>query len=169
MALPLIFFPPPQNRPEHDGLWLRIKPAHGNPWIGNFKFGYTSAPSSFRVVSSPNANRCCVIANGAAYLDDSFDWEKGGSLRDGIFRDLLRGFDENTGQIVNSTSLLFVEDVRTDSAGGFCLILSGGFRLVVFPSGTRSEAWRFFKPSTDEFNSDAPSSPFPTESESRTS
>ena len=89
-------------------------------------------------------------------VDDSFDWEKGLSLQEGILREQLQGYDENTRQIVNATNLLVVEDVQADSSGGFCLALSGGYRFLVFPSGTRTEAWRFFKPSTDEFDSDAP-------------
>jgi hypothetical protein len=88
--------------------------------------------------------------------NDSFDWERDDSLQDGMLREVLQGFDESTRQIVNATNLLVVEDVQADSAGGFCLALSGGYRFLVFPSSTRSEAWRFFKPSTDEFDSDAP-------------
>ena len=44
-------------------------------------------------------------------LEEPVDWEKGGSLQDGILRDLLRGYDENTKQIVNATDLLTVEAV----------------------------------------------------------
>jgi hypothetical protein len=82
-------------------------------------------------------------------LTESFDWEKGGSLQDRALRDLLRGYDPNTRQIVNSTDLLTVDAVQTDSAGGFCLSLSGGYKFLVFPNGTRREAWRLFKPSKD--------------------
>jgi hypothetical protein len=81
--------------------------------------------------------------------EESFDWEEGGSLQDRVLRELLRGYDENTKQIVNSTNLLVVEDIHADSAGGFCLTLSGGYRFAVFPNGTRSEAWRLFRPSRD--------------------
>jgi hypothetical protein len=82
-------------------------------------------------------------------LMESFNWEKGGSLQERVLRDLLKGYDPNTRQIVNSTDLLIVEAVQADSAGGFCLSLSGGYRFLVFPNGTRREAWRLFKPSTD--------------------
>jgi len=81
--------------------------------------------------------------------EESFDWEEGGSLQDRVLRELLRGYDENTKQIVNSTNLLVVEDIHSDSAGGFCLTLSGAYRFTVFPNGTRSEAWRFFRPSRE--------------------
>ena len=34
-------------------------------------------------------------------LTESFDWEKGDSLQERILRDLLKGYDTNTRQIVN--------------------------------------------------------------------
>ena len=53
-------------------------------------------------------------------LDESFDWEKGDSLQEGVLRQLLKGYDENTKQIVNTTNLLIVEAAPADSGGGFC-------------------------------------------------
>lgn len=85
--------------------------------------------------------------------EEPFDWEKGGSLQDKALRELLEGYDESTGQIVNSTNLLVVEDICSDWAGGFCLALSGGYRFLVFPNGTRREAWRLFRPSRDGYTS----------------
>ncbi|MGA8409364.1 MAG: hypothetical protein WB680_19485 [Candidatus Acidiferrales bacterium] len=79
LSFPLIFFPPPLTRPEHDGLWITVKPANGKQWIGDFKFGYTSPPAFSRVISSPDPSRVCVIANGAAYLvnaDIAEEWER---------------------------------------------------------------------------------------------
>jgi hypothetical protein len=78
-----------------------------------------------------------------------FDWEKGGSLQEKVLRELLKGYDEKTKQIVNSTNLLIVETVQADSGGGFYLTLSGGYRLLVFPDGTSCEAWRLFKPTKE--------------------
>jgi hypothetical protein len=78
-SVPLIFFPPPQNRPEHDGLWLRVRAASGRGWVGVFAFGYSSPPAFSRVVSSPDPHRVCVISNGAAYLVEAEEpkvWEK---------------------------------------------------------------------------------------------
>ena len=80
---------------------------------------------------------------------EPFDWEKGDSLQDRVLRDLLKGYDADTKQIVNLTNLLTVEAVQADSSGGFCLSLSGGYRFLVFPHGTRREAWRLFRPSKD--------------------
>jgi hypothetical protein len=67
-AFPQLFFPPPQGRPEHDGLWLKVRAGSGRVWIGVFAFGYSSPPAFSRVVSSPDQDRVCVISKGAAYL-----------------------------------------------------------------------------------------------------
>ena len=67
-AFPLLYFPPPKTRPEHDGLWLKVSPDYGGPWIGVFAFGYQSPPAISRVVSSPDPNRVCVISKGGAYI-----------------------------------------------------------------------------------------------------
>lgn len=78
-SIPQLFFPPPKGRPEHDGLWLKIKAASGRTWIGVFAFGYPSPPAFSRVVSSPDQDRVCVVANGAAYLvnpDEPQAWEQ---------------------------------------------------------------------------------------------
>jgi hypothetical protein len=84
--------------------------------------------------------------------DEPFDWHKDVSLQEKVLRELLDGYDQNTKQIVNETNLLTVEDFQTDSAGGFNLVLSGGYRLSVFPDGTRCEAWRLFRPSNDGYD-----------------
>jgi len=79
LAVPLIFFPPPRNRPEHEGLWLRVRAVGGREWIGVFKFGYSSPPAFSRVVSSPDPDRVCVISSGAAYVvkaDEPEVWEE---------------------------------------------------------------------------------------------
>jgi hypothetical protein len=78
-SIPRLFFPPPKGRPEHDGLWLKIKAASGRTWIGVFAFGYSSPPAFSRVVSSPDQDRVCVVAKGAAYLvnaDEPEAWEQ---------------------------------------------------------------------------------------------
>ena len=31
---PVFYIPQPKTRPEHDGLWLRIRPAAKEAWIG---------------------------------------------------------------------------------------------------------------------------------------
>jgi hypothetical protein len=79
LAVPLIFFPPPKHRQEHDGLWLKVKPASGPGWVGVFAFGMQSSCTFSRVVSSPDPNRVCVIAKGSAYIvkaDEPEVWEQ---------------------------------------------------------------------------------------------
>jgi hypothetical protein len=74
-----IFIPPPQGRPEHNGLWLKVKAANGRTWIGVFALGYLSSRTFSRVVSTPDLDRMCVIAQGAAYFvraDNPDDWEE---------------------------------------------------------------------------------------------
>jgi hypothetical protein len=65
---PVIYFPRPKARAEHDGLWLRIKAKSGKTWIGVFAFGYTSPPAFSRVISSPNPESVCVVSDGGAYI-----------------------------------------------------------------------------------------------------
>jgi hypothetical protein len=77
--VPLLYFPRPKGRPEHDGLWLKIRTATGRSWIGVFAFGYQSPPAFSRVVSSLDPNRVCVISRGGAYLvktDEPESWEQ---------------------------------------------------------------------------------------------
>jgi hypothetical protein len=79
LVLPLLYFPTPKTRPEHDGLWLKITAATGKAWIGVFAFGYSSPPAFSRVVSTPDPTRVCVISRGAAYIvkaDEPKIWEQ---------------------------------------------------------------------------------------------
>jgi hypothetical protein len=75
-SVPLHYFPPPKSRPEHNGLWLKLK-ASDTAWIGVFAFGISSDVS--RVVSTPDSKRICVISKGGAYLvkaDQPDIWEQ---------------------------------------------------------------------------------------------
>ncbi len=79
LDVPLVYIPQPKGRPEHDGIWLRFTTAAGKSWVGVFAFGYSSPTTFSRVVSSPDPDRACVIANGAGYLvtaDDPRRWEQ---------------------------------------------------------------------------------------------
>jgi hypothetical protein len=66
--LPLLYFPRPKARPEHNGLWLRIRPLKGKPWIGVFAFLYESYPAMTRVISTFDPDYVCIIAKGAGYI-----------------------------------------------------------------------------------------------------
>jgi hypothetical protein len=78
--VPVFYFPrPTKTRPEHDGVWLKIRAASGKPWVGVFDFGYREPPAISRVVSTPNPDRVCVISSGAAYIvkgEDPETWEQ---------------------------------------------------------------------------------------------
>ena len=77
--VPVLYFPRPKNRPEHDGLWLKVWDASGSSWIGVFAFGYSSPPAFSRVMSSPDQKRACIISRGAAYVvktDEPETWEQ---------------------------------------------------------------------------------------------
>jgi hypothetical protein len=77
--VPVLYFPVPQNRPEHNGLWLRMVPATGKPWIGVFAFLFDSPHNFSRVVSTPNADCVCVISGSAGYIvkvEKPEIWEK---------------------------------------------------------------------------------------------
>jgi hypothetical protein len=36
LTVPVIYFPPPKNRVEHDGLWLRVQAKSGKAWDRRF-------------------------------------------------------------------------------------------------------------------------------------
>jgi hypothetical protein len=62
------YFPPPKNRPDHNGLWLKVVPATGKSWIGVFAFLFESPGSFSRVVSTPDPDRVCIISGSGGYL-----------------------------------------------------------------------------------------------------
>jgi hypothetical protein len=66
--IPLLYIPQPKNRPEHNGLWLKLTPATGKSWIGVFAFVFESPRSFSRVVSTLDADRVCVISRSAGYI-----------------------------------------------------------------------------------------------------
>jgi hypothetical protein len=76
---PVIYFPPPQTRPEHVGWWLWVSPSNSASWIGVFAFGYSSPLTFSRVIATPHPKRVCVIAKGGGYVvevDKPAVWEK---------------------------------------------------------------------------------------------
>lgn len=56
---------------------------------------------------------------------------------------LLKGYDTSTKSHVNSTDELVVTSVTSDKYGGAELLLSGGYRLQIFPDSSHEEDWRF--------------------------
>ena len=80
----------------------------------------------------------------------TWDYDKSENLQDELLGVLLSGYDPQTRSFVNQTDQLVVESVHADPYGGAVIVLSGGFRLVLFPAGTRGEDWRVFHNTTDE-------------------
>lgn len=78
-SIPVLHFPPPNTRPEHDGLWLKVTPATGTSWIGVFAFLFDSPHAFSRVVSTPDPTSVCVVSKGAGYIvkaDEPDLWEE---------------------------------------------------------------------------------------------
>ncbi len=84
---------------------------------------------------------------------EPFDWDydMGGDLRTALLEKLLEGYDPDTRSAINTTDLLVVERVEGSIYGDATIYLTGGYRLVLFPTSRFSEAWRFFKADSDEF------------------
>lgn len=80
---------------------------------------------------------------------ESWDHEKGENLQDKCIGSLLGGFDPQTRSFVSLRHDLLVTGVEADSFGGAVITLSEGYRLALFPAGTRDEDWRFFRPGAD--------------------
>lgn len=83
--------------------------------------------------------------------DDNEDptWEYGmvwGTYQEQVLRSLLGGVDTETDTLTNVSDLLVVEEVRVSAFGDVAISLSGGYRLLLFPSGARGEEWRLLPP-----------------------
>lgn len=68
---------------------------------------------------------------------------RSGSLQDVKLASLLGGYDEKTRSFLNTSEQLIVTSVNVDSFGGANLLLSGDYRLQIFPDGSCEEDWRF--------------------------
>jgi hypothetical protein len=86
-------------------------------------------------------------ADETAQVDwDTWDYDTDANLQDAKLAEVLQGYDPSTRSIVNHTSIFFVESGQADVSGGMVLSLTGGYRLVIFPAGSRGEHWRLFQP-----------------------
>jgi hypothetical protein len=66
--VPMFYFPRPKDRPEHNGLWVKMVPANGKSWIGVFAFLFDSPKNVSRVVSTPDPDCVCVISGSSGYI-----------------------------------------------------------------------------------------------------
>jgi hypothetical protein len=76
----------------------------------------------------------------------SWSHEDGLSLQDQRLNDLIGPRDETTLSWVNETDRLVVTSARQTSRGDVRLELTGGLAILLFPDGSRREAWRLFSP-----------------------
>jgi hypothetical protein len=68
-----------------------------------------------------------------------------GSLQGVRLAALLKAYDTSTKSFINATDHLVVASVSSDGYGGADIALSGGYRLQIFPDGSREENWRFIE------------------------
>ena len=81
------------------------------------------------------------------YPPDDWEPKHGNNRQDDRIGRLLGVEDLLAGAYINQTGLLVVEKVWASAFGDVILFLSGGYRIVIFPSGTTGEAWRVFRSS----------------------
>ena len=85
-----------------------------------------------------------------AETSGEIDWERWnyetGNLQDQRLGEWLGGYDPQTRSHIYTGEHIRVEMVEADDFGGAILHLSGGFRLVLFPAGSKKENWRLFRP-----------------------
>jgi hypothetical protein len=84
--------------------------------------------------------------SGGRRREPPWTFDRDGNLQDEALGDLLCDHPGEAGSLVNRTSLLVVEAATVDAALGFAPSLSGGYRFIVFPDGTKAEAWRLLQP-----------------------
>lgn len=78
-----------------------------------------------------------------AWREDPRDYEKWRTLLD-------ERLDEFHGKTEGDAEALYVQLVTVDDSGGFLVELAGGYRILVFPAGSRGECWRIFRPRSSE-------------------
>jgi len=93
-------------------------------------------------VITGTSDRFIEPQEGAEINDDDL---QSGNLQFVRIAALLKGFDKATNSFVNATEQLVVMTVNSDTYGGADLLLSGGYRLQIFPDGSLEEGWRFIE------------------------
>ena len=81
---------------------------------------------------------------------DTWSYESGENLQDKKIKDLMGTYDPDTRSYLNNNNELFVENVQVYVYGIVNIVLSGGYKIILFPDGSREEDWRFFRPDTNE-------------------
>ena len=81
---------------------------------------------------------------------DTWNFDTSENLQDRRLAELLKGYDPDTRSLVNQTENLVVQSISADAYGSVIIVLSGGYKLVLFHAGTDGEDWRVFRPAIDE-------------------
>jgi hypothetical protein len=82
--------------------------------------------------------------------DENWDYDKTENLQDSKLKDLLKGYNVRTRSYINKTDKLVVEAIEATENADLMIVLTGGYKIRIFPCGGRAEDWRFFKPESDE-------------------
>ncbi len=85
------------------------------------------------------SDRFAPPSEGAEVNDED---KRSGNLQRVRIQSLLNGYDSSTKSYVNATDNLVVISVSSDKWGGADLLLSGGYRLQIFPDSSLDEDWR---------------------------
>ena len=64
-------FPAILEEEDRTGIYLRVTPEEGQPWIGFFAQGFDSHQVARGVYSCPDLNWLCAVASGYAYMVDA--------------------------------------------------------------------------------------------------
>jgi hypothetical protein len=67
-SLPHYYFPGATTKGGGDGILLRVRPKHGQAWLGTFAFGRVSSKGFSGLYASPDPERFCVVARGEGYF-----------------------------------------------------------------------------------------------------
>jgi hypothetical protein len=67
-SLPHYYFPGATTKSGGDGILLRVRPKHGQAWLGTFAFGRVSPKGVSGLYATPDPERFCVVARGEGYF-----------------------------------------------------------------------------------------------------
>ncbi len=88
-------------------------------------------------------------------VDESVDvstwqYDTSENVQDKNIKSLLGRLREQHGLNSNAAAPLEVESVESSECGDATIRLTGGYKLKLFVSGSRGEAWRIFRPGSDD-------------------
>jgi hypothetical protein len=134
---------------------LQLSTVHFAGNMPMFGFGTTHREGK-RLIAAYSLHVSCAwrLENRNVIVTGDGDWDlddmPGGSgsrppnenRQSGLLAEILKGRDDVSRGLVNTTDALVVTAVQADTFGGCTVTLSPDYRLVLFPSTARYEAWR---------------------------